>query len=64
MFNLAAMNTMFQPKKHQSVHTFLQTEHSDGQKDKYAGKAVKAKYKGKWCKGTVIDPSLIAKSPA
>ena len=58
MFNLVAINTMFRPKKHANVHTFLQTKRSDGQTDKYIGRAVKAKYKGKWVQGRVIESSL------
>ena len=63
MYNLAAMNTMFQPKKHASVHTFLQTKRTDAD-DKYIGRTVKVKYKGKWTTGKVIEPSLITQHPA
>ena len=57
---LAAVNTMFKPKRGQSVHTFLQTEskgsaQSDQANDfgKYIGSSVKAKYKGAWIAGVV-----------
>ena len=59
MYNLAAINTMFQQKKHASVHTFLQTKRTDG-RDKYIGREAKVRYKGKWVTGTVVEPSLIA----
>ena len=66
LYHLAAMNTMFKPKKHQSVHTFLQTKRKDAdvQNDKYIGRETKAKYKGHWVHGKVIEPSLISKTPA
>ena len=63
MYDLVTMNTMFQPKKHASVHTFLQTKRSDND-DKYVGRVVKVKYKGAWVEGKVIEPSLIAPEPA
>ena len=58
---LAAVNTMYQPKKHQSVCTFLQTQHK-GNEDinanandfgAYVNQEVRAKYKRRWYKGTV-----------
>ena len=57
---LAAVNTMFKPKRRQTVHTFLQTESKGnaqaGQANdfgKYIGNKVKAKYKGAWVSGVV-----------
>ena len=57
LHQLAAVNTMFQPKKNKSVCTYLQTESTgtEGINDfgKYVGRAVKAKYDGKWIQGVV-----------
>ena len=67
LYNLTAMNTMFRPKKHQTVHTFLQTKRKEGDEheDKYIGRAVKVKYKRRWVAGKkVIEPSLISTEPA
>jgi len=55
---LAAVNTMFQPKKNHSVCTFLQTESAGNNNQvndfgKYIGNDVKANYKGEWIKGVV-----------
>ena len=54
---LAAVNTMFQPKRNKSVCTFLQTESTGSDKvndfGKYVGRKVKAKYSGKWIPGVV-----------
>ena len=54
---LAAVNTMFQPRRNKCVCTFLQTETSGNEKvndfGKYIGQEVKAKYKGAWVSGVV-----------
>ena len=66
MNELIAMNTIFRPKKNQSVHTFLQSKRSEAAStnEKYIGRAVKAKYRGRWVRGTVIAPSLLTSEPA
>ena len=66
LYNLTAMNTMFRPKKHQTVHTFLQTKRKEGDvhDDKYIGRSVKVKYNRRWTTGKVIAPSLISTEPA
>ena len=54
---LAAANTMFQPKRNKSVCTFLQTESTGSEKvndfGKYVGRKVKAKHDGTWIPGVV-----------
>ena len=66
--NLTAVNTMYRPKKNSSVHTFLKTKrkaNDDGDElQQFVGRTAKCKYKGRWIKGTVIAPSLIAPEPA
>ena len=56
---LAAVNTMFQPKKNKSVCTFLQTESTGSENvndfGKYVGRKVKAKYNGSWIPGVVEE---------
>jgi hypothetical protein len=53
--NLAAVSTMFKPKAHHSVCTFLQTTKSDKNNDHgvYVGHTVRAKYKHRWHLGVV-----------
>ena len=67
MFNLTTVSTMFRPKKIHSTHTFLQTKCKEGgltNKDKYIGREVKVRYKGKCQKDKVIEPSLVTSAPA
>ena len=52
LYQLAAVNIMFQPKRNKSVCTFLQTESTGSEKvndfGKYVGRKVKAQHNDKW----------------
>ena len=57
LYQLAAVNTLFQPKRNKSVYTFLQTESTGSEQvndfDKYAGRKVKSQCNDKWISGVV-----------
>ena len=69
MNNLTAINTLFPPKKRQSVCTFLQTKQRGSSMDtandlgRYVGREVKVKYKKAWIEGIVQDVDASSDEP-